>query len=396
MAGLVLADYPYDLLEPLRAAAAALPGGAVDLSIGTPCDPPPRLMVEALASSGSERGYPASQGGAAFLDAARAYLGRRFGVALERRQLGACVGSKELVAGLPHWLRLRDPSRDTVLYPAISYPTYEMGAVLAGCRAVPVPAGPDGGLELSAIGAEDAARALCLWVNSPANPTGALSDLAAAASFGRAHDVLVCSDECYAEFTFAGRPRSILEHGSDGVLALHSLSKRSNAAGIRAAFYAGDGELVDYLVTLRKHAGFMVPGPVQAAAAAALADDGHVDVQRARYLARLERLQAALGSAGVPAALPSGGFYLWVAVPGAFSGGAAVGAVGAALPEGADWGFTAWLAERAGAIASPGRFYGDGGRGHVRLAVVRPDEAIELVARRLEELDATDPELRAS
>src|SRR4029079_2215979 len=194
------------------------------------------------------------------------------------------IGSKEFVGTLPQWLHLRSPERDTVLYPTASYPTYEMGAILASCRPVAVPMTASGGVDLSVIDPADAARALCLWVNSPSNPTGALDDLGAAAEWGRANGVPVFSDECYVEYTWDGPGRSILEHGLDGVVAVHSLSKRSNLAGGRIGFYAGDPELVHFLSEVRKHAGFMVPGPIQAAAVAALGDDEHVEVQRARYL----------------------------------------------------------------------------------------------------------------
>ena len=202
-----------------------------------------------------------------------------------------------------------------MLYPAISYPSYAMGAELAGCRAVPVPVTADGRSDLAAIDPADAERALCLWVNSPANPTGHLDDLGAAAEWGRAHGVPVLSDECYVEFTWDGPGRTILEHGLDGVLAVHSLSKRSNLAGVRAGFYAGDPDLVHYLSELRKHAGFMVPGPVQAAAVAAWADEAHVDEQRAVYLRRLERFAEILAGIGVDAPMPGGGFYLWAPAP---------------------------------------------------------------------------------
>ncbi|HLI15065.1 MAG TPA: aminotransferase class I/II-fold pyridoxal phosphate-dependent enzyme [Acidimicrobiales bacterium] len=364
--------YPFDRLAPLAALAQALPGGLVDLSVGTPCDPPPAAVVDALADPVSARGYPAGVGSPRVLDAARGWLERRFGVSLERGQLAACVGTKELVAGVPHWLRLRAPERDTVLYPAVSYPTYAMGAELARCRAVPVPAREDGTMDLDSIAARDAERALCLWLNSPSNPTGALDDLAAAASWGRARGVPVLSDECYAEFTWDGPPRTILATGLEGVLAIHSISKRSNAAGLRFGFYAGDPDLVGFLSELRRHAGFMVPGPVQAAAAVALDDDAHVELQRERYRRRLERVVAILAALGVPARLPAGGFYLWVAAPEAAGGS-----------EDPAWSFARRLAERAGALVSPGEFYGRSAARYVRLAVVQPDERIELVARRL-------------
>ncbi|MDQ4088998.1 MAG: aminotransferase class I/II-fold pyridoxal phosphate-dependent enzyme, partial [Actinomycetota bacterium] len=278
--GFVPPPYPYDRLNEAKAAASAFDGGIVDLSIGTPFDPPPAEALAALSTSGAERGYPASIGSKRLREAAVGWMGRRFGVEVPVDGVAACVGTKELVANVVGWLRLRTPDRDTVLYPSIAYPTYEMGATLAGCRAVPVD-------DLALLPDAEAGRALCLWVNSPANPTGALADLGAAATWGRAHGVPVLSDECYAEFTWDGLPHTILEHGLDGVLAVHSLSKRSNLAGLRVGFYAGDGDLVHYLSEVRKHAGFMVPGPVQAAAAVALDDDAHVDEQRERYLERL-------------------------------------------------------------------------------------------------------------
>ena len=366
MAGFVPPPYPYERLDPLRAVAAALDGGAVDLSIGTPFDAPPAAVVEALARSGAERGYPPSVGTPAFRAAAAAWMARRLAVHIDPSAIAACIGSKELVAGVPQWLRLRTPERDTVLYPAISYPTYEMGATLAGCRAVPVAVDEAWRLDLGSIDEADAARALCLWVNTPGNPAGGLDDLADVAAWGRAHAVPIFSDECYVEFTWDGPPRTVLEHGTDGVVAVHSLSKRSNLAGARVGFYAGDGDLVHYLAEVRKHAGFMVPGPVQVAAIAAWADDGPVDEQRARYRERLDLLAAVLGEEGLDVSQPGGAFYLWVPAP-----------------DGDAWALTELLARRAGAIVSPGEFYGPDGSGHVRLAVVQPTERIRLVADRL-------------
>ncbi len=362
--------YPYDRLAELKARAEALPGGVVDCSVGTPCDAPPAAVVRALAVSGTERGYPASAGGPALRRAAADWLRRRFEVAIDPSLVAACVGTKELVASTPQYLRLREPSRDTVLYPAISYPTYAMGAALAGCRAVAVPpARPDGsGLDLGAVSPAEAGRALLLWVNSPANPTGGLTDLAVAAEWGRRREVPVFSDECYSEFTWDGPPRSVLQSGTEGVVAAHSLSKRSNLAGVRAGFFAGDPELVGYLRSVRQHAGLMVPGPVQAASAVALADDEHVAAQRERYLERLRFLAGALTAAGCPVDLPAGGFYLWVPVPARWADG---------------WALAADLAEAGGLLVSPGDLYGEAGRGHVRVAVVQPMERLALVAERL-------------
>ena len=365
MTGFVPPPYPYDRLDRLAAIAAGHDGGVVDLSIGTPCDPPADAVIRALAESGSERGYPPSIGSTPLREAARRWIERRFAVDVPAEQIGACVGTKEFVASTPLYLRLRDPRRDTVLYPAVAYPTYEMGAVFAGCRAVPVPADAGGGLDLSAISADDAARAVMLWVNSPSNPTGSLTDLAAAAAWGRAYGVPVFSDECYVEFTWQGPPTTILTGGLDGVVAVHSLSKRSNRAGVRVGFYAGDGELVHYLQECRKHAGLMIPGPAQAAGVVALDDDHHVAVQRERYERRLAELAAVLSAwSGLRIEHPAGGFYLWFdAVDG--------------------WAFAERLATEGGALVSPGDFYGAGGVQNVRVAVVQPDDKIDRIGRRL-------------
>jgi aspartate/methionine/tyrosine aminotransferase len=305
-------------------------------------------------------------GSVAYREAAVGWLARRVGVTVDPTELAACVGTKEFVAGAPHWLRLRRPDRDVVLYPAVSYPSYAMGALLTGACPVAVPVDDHFRIDVDAISEADAARALCLWVNSPGNPAGGLDDLGVAAAWGRAHDVPVLSDECYLEYTWADRPHTILEHGTGGVLAVHSLSKRSNLAGARAGFYAGDAELVHYLSEVRKHAGFMVPGPVQAAAVAAWNDDAHVDEQRTRYRDRLARCRTILEQFGIDAPMPGGGFYLWAPAPG-----------------GDAWGLARRLAEEAGTLVSPGEFYGPAGADHVRLAMVQPDERLDLVAERV-------------
>ena len=339
----------------------------VDLSVGTPCDAPPPAVVAALGSSGTERGYPTSLGSPALREAAADWLARRLDVKVSpEAEIAACVGTKEFVATLPQWLRLRAPDRDTVLYPAVSYPTYAMGAELAGCRAVPVPCNGQWRLDLGTVAETDRQRALCLWINTPGNPAGGLDDLRAAAAWGRRHGVPVFSDECYVEFTWSGPGQTILSAGTDGLIAVHSLSKRSNLAGLRVGFYAGDAPLVHYLSEVRKHVGLMVPGPVQAAAAVALADDAHVDQQRARYRERLELMVDVLGRLGLEASLPGGSFYLWVAAPG-----------------GDAWALTERLACDGGILVTPGDTFGPAGAGHVRIAMVQPLGRIELAARRL-------------
>jgi succinyldiaminopimelate transaminase len=378
--GFVVPDYPYDRLDGAREAAARLPGGLVDLSIGTPTDPPPLAVVEALAravagpdDAGAVRGYPPSIGTIELREAIQQWLKNTVQADVPLDAIAACVGTKEFVAGVPAWCRLRNPERDTVLYPAVAYPTYAMGAVLAGLRAVPVPVDDAWRLDLTAVSAEDAGRALLLWVNTPGNPAGGLDDLAAAARWGLERGILVFSDECYIDYTWDGPPRTVLGQGDgpdglDGILAVHSLSKRSNMAGMRIGWYSGDRELVAYLREVRKHAGFMVPGPVQQAAAAALGDVRHVELQRQRYWERLVRVQQILAAIGVTCDLPGGGFYLWVPAPG-----------------GDGWGWTHWLAEQAGVLVSPGSFYGESERatGFVRVAMVAPMERLNLVASRL-------------
>jgi len=369
MTGFEPPTYPYERLNVARAKAAALPGGIVDLSIGTPTDPPPAAALDALASAaqaGGVRGYPLSVGSSEFRQAAATWMAGHLGVDVGAGAVAACVGTKEFVGTLPQWLKLRNPSLDTVLYPAVSYPTYEMGAILAGCRAVAVPMDADLRMRLDAVDDDDAERALALWVNSPGNPAGQLDDLAAAAAWGRERGVTVFSDECYIEYTWEGPRRTILSSGPAGVVAVHSLSKRSNLAGLRVGWYAGDEELVRYLSEVRKHVGLIVPGAVQLAAAAALCDQAHVEAQRERYWERLVRMQRILAEIGVDAPLPGGGFYLWAPVPG-----------------GDAWGFADRMAAEGGALVSPGDIYGAAGAGYVRIAMVQPMDRLELVASRL-------------
>ena len=366
MSGFVPPPYPYDRLNDLREIARQRFGAVLDCSIGTPMDAAPSAVVEAMTSSNAERGYPPSVGTPAYRSAAAGWLQRAVGVTVDPgTEIAACIGTKEFVVSTPHYLRLRDPSRDTVLYPAVSYPSYAMGAVLAGCRAVPVPVDDQWRIDLSEVDPADVERALCLWVNTPGNPAGGLDDLSAAASWGRTNDVLVISDECYLEFTWDGPPRTILADGVDGVLSVHSLSKRSNLAGIRAGFYAGDPALVNYLSEVRKHAGCMVPGPVQNAAVVAWSDQTHVIAQRDLYRHRLELAQKIVGALGISADLPKGSFYLWVKAPDADA-----------------WGLAHTLAERCGVIVSPGEFYGPESTGFVRIAVVQPTAALELALSR--------------
>jgi len=374
--GFVPPPYPHDRLREARAVADAVPGGIVDCSVGTPVDPMPDVARRALGdAAAAATGYPATIGVPAYREAAAGWIGRRFGVAVSSDAVVACIGTKELVASLPRMLALREPERDTVLYPAIAYPTYEMGARLAGLRSVPVPLDASWHLDLSRISEADAARALVLWVNEPGNPTGASGDadhFRAVVDWARECGAVVASDECYAEFTYdesgaPAAPATVLTAGHDRVLAVHSLSKRSNMAGLRAGFLAGDAALVSYLGEVRKHAGLMTPAPVQAAATAALGDDAHVDVQRARYARRRRQAKEALQAWGL---VHDGGpstFYLWLrATDGGEDG----------------WSITRRLAEQ-GLLVAPGDLYGSDGSAHVRLALTQTDDRLALAFERL-------------
>jgi succinyldiaminopimelate transaminase len=374
--GFVPPPYPYGRLDDLRRLAAEAPGGIVDLSVGAPCDPVPPAVAAALADAAPRwAGYPSAVGLPPLREAAADWMERRFGVSLDPNQVVACTGTKELVASLPQVLSLRDPSRDTVLYPAVSYPTYEMGAILAGLRAVPVPLTEDWHLDLDAVSEDDAARTLLLWVNEPGNPTGSAASaaqLSATVDWARRRGIIVASDECYVEFTYNafGRPTAgatALSAGADGVLVLHSLSKRSNMAGYRCGFMAGDADLVAYVGQVRTHAGCMVPGPVQAAAAVAWADDDHVELQQLIYGERRALARSRLRSAGLKDAGGPASFYLW-----------------ARSAEGTEdgWAIAARLAA-TGTLVAPGDLYGPPGAPYLRIALVHPLERLQLAFDRV-------------
>lgn len=357
--------YPQDRLDDLRTTAAQVDGGAIDASIGSPIDPMPAVVIQALAqATPGATGYPRSVGSPEYRQAASTWLAHRLGVDVGPDDIAACVGMKELVVSLPRILSLRDPSRDTVLYPAVSYPSYAMGAELAGLRAVSVPLDDDWLPRLDAVADADAERALVLWLNQPGNPTGShasAGQLTTWATWARERGIIVASDECYVEFD--PEPSTVLRGGSQGVLALHSLSKRSNMAGLRAGFVAGDPELVRYLGEVRKHAGLMVPSPVQAAAVAALGDDDHVVVQRERYDRRRAALLPAFEAIGLRHAGGPSTFYLWLA--------AADGADG--------WEIAKRLVEY-GLVCAPGDLYGPDGAPYARVSLTIPDDAVDRLA----------------
>jgi succinyldiaminopimelate transaminase len=368
--GFVPPPYPHDRLDALRRLADAVPGGLVDCSVGNPVDPIPEVALRALADAAPRAtGYPAAIGSVELRAAASAWLARRLAVDVPADAIVACIGTKELVASLPRLLSLRDPSRDTVLYPAVSYPTYAMGAQLAGLRAVPVPVDDEWCLDLGRVASSDSERALMLWTNDPSNPTAAIAGpgrTRAAVEWARERGIVLAADECYVEFS-VGPPSTALAAGSSGILAVHSLSKRSNMAGFRLGFVAGDPQLIHYIGETRRHAGLMVPAPLQAAGAAALADDAHVDAQRAIYTDRRALVVDGLGRHGL---VHDGGpvpFYLWLRSETGHDDG---------------WEIAARLAE-AGTLVAPGNLYGPAGADHVRLALTQPTARLELAVERL-------------
>ncbi|MGN6723384.1 MAG: succinyldiaminopimelate transaminase [Marmoricola sp.] len=356
-----LPDFPWDKLTDYAATARSHPDGIVDLSVGTPVDPTPAVAQQALRDAADSPGYPLTIGLAETRQACIDWLQRRFGVTgLGLDAVLPVIGSKELIGSLPSHLGL-GPG-DLVVYPELAYPTYEVGAALAGADVMATDS-------LLALGPRTPASG---WVNSPSNPTGRVlpaEHLRKMVDWCRERGVLLISDECYLECVWEGEVVSVLDPavngGSlEGILAVHSLSKRSNLAGYRCAFVAGDPAVVGELLAVRKNLGLQMPGPQQRAMIAALNDDAHVDVQHARYAARRAALKAALESAGFTVDHSEASLYLWT------TRGESC------------WDTGAWFAER-GILVAPGDFYGVAGSQHVRVAFTATDERVEAAVRRL-------------
>ncbi|MER5471681.1 bifunctional succinyldiaminopimelate transaminase/glutamate-prephenate aminotransferase [Streptomyces sp. NPDC002935] len=353
--------FPWDKLEPYKATAAAHPGGIVDLSVGTPVDPVPELIQKALVAAADSPGYPTVWGTPELRDALTGWVERRLGARdVTHRHVLPIVGSKELVAWLPTQLGL-GPG-DKVAYPRLAYPTYEVGARLARADHVAY----DDPTELDPTGLK------LLWLNSPSNPTGRVlsaAELTRIVAWAREHGILVFSDECYIELGWEADPVSVLHPdvcgGSyEGIVSVHSLSKRSNLAGYRAAFLAGDPAVLGELLAIRKHGGMMTSAPTQAAVVAALADDTHVREQRDRYAARRTALRAALLGHGFRIEHSEASLYLW------------------ATRDESCWSTVAHLAE-LGILVAPGDFYGEAGEKFVRVALTASDERVAAAVERL-------------
>ncbi|MFJ3956315.1 succinyldiaminopimelate transaminase [Arthrobacter sp. NPDC090010] len=370
--GLSLPEYPWESLAPYRARAAQHPDAVVDLSIGTPVDPTPSFIQEGLAAAADAHGYPTVHGTAALREAVVDWFARRRNVpGLNPDAVLPTVGSKEMVAWLPFFLGLKPG--DVVVRPSVAYPTYDIGAQLVGATAVAVD-------DLDELDAATRARVRLVWLNSPGNPTGEVrsaESLKKIVDQARAQGAVVASDECYAELGWDSwdvqrggeAVPSVLDprvSGGDvsGLLAVYSLSKQSNLAGYRASFAAGDPVLIASQVNSRKHAGMIVPAPIQAALRLALGEDEHVQAQKDLYRGRRERLLPALRSFGLEIRHSEAGLYLWSTA-------------------GEDtWETVGRLAER-GIVCGPGVFYGEKGNGFVRIALTASDERIDAAVSRL-------------
>jgi len=353
--------FPWDTLVDVTALARSHSDGIVDLSVGTPVDPVAPLIREALAAASGAPGYPTTAGTPALRASAAAALQRRYGITgLADEAVLPVIGTKELIAWLPTLLGLGPD--DLIAVPELAYPTYEVGAQLAGAQVVRADS-------LTQLGPQSPAL---VYLNSPSNPTGkvlGVEHLRKVVGWGRERGALIASDECYLGLGWDAKPVSVLhpsvcDGDHTGLLAVHSLSKTSSLAGYRAGFVAGDPAVVAELLAVRKHAGMMVPTPVQAAMVAALDDDAHEREQRDRYARRRAALLPALQSAGLTVDDSEAGLYIW-----ATRGEPCRDTV-------------AWLAQR-GILVAPGEFYGPRGSQYVRVALTATDERIDAAVARL-------------
>ena len=326
-----LPDFPWDQLTSYAAIARSHHDGIIDLSIGTPVDPTPQIVKAALSAAANSPGYPLTVGVPETRQAVVDWLGRRFGVTgLGLDGVLPVIGSKELISSLA--LHLGVGMGDLVVFPELAYPTYDVGAALVGARTLAADS-------LTAIGPE---VPRLLWLNSPTNPTGRVlpvEHLRKVVEWCRERGTLLVSDECYLECAWDVEPVSVLHpdvcgDSHEGILTVHSLSKRSNLAGYRCAFVAGDPAVVGELLTVRKNLGLMMPTPQQVAMAAALNDDEHVAAQHATYAARRTQLRSAFEGASFRIDHSEASLYLW-----------------ATRCEDA-WETVAWLAER-GILVAP-------------------------------------------
>ncbi len=346
------------MLAPLADSARSHPEGGIDLSVGTPVDSTPELVQRALREASNAPGYPTAAGREETRAACSRWLARSTGATVSTSAIVPAIGSKEVVAGLPRLLGLSAGSR--IVIPTVAYPTYAVGGVLAGAEVI------------ASDEPESVDDVDLVWLNSPGNPTGAVMSgerLAQIVAWARETGTVVASDECYIELGWDAEPISLLHpsvagDSHDGLLVLHSLSKRSNFAGYRFGFLAGDPALMSEILLVRKHSGMMVPTPIQAAAVAALDDEAHAAEQKERYRRRRGVLAAAVTAAGFRIDHSEAGLYLWIS------------------RDEPCWDTVRWFADR-GVIVTPGDFYGPQGDRHVRMALTATDDDIDRVPARL-------------
>ncbi len=360
-----LPEYPWEGLKPFAAKAAEYRDGLVDLSVGSPVDPTPKIIQDALNANSNAPGYPRTGGTPELKQAVVDWYARRHGVTgLSPEQVMPTIGSKELISWLPILLGI-GPG-DVVVQPKVAYTAYVVGAALAGAEI---------------LNEDDPAKwpanTKLIWINSPGNPDGRVleaAEMKAAVDRARELGALLASDECYLEFGWDEWEQkhiptvldpAICGGSYEGVLAVYSLSKQSNLAGYRAAFAVGEESLIKALVNLRMHSGLNTPQPVQRAMTVALGDDAHVTAEKAIYRARREVLLPAIKEYGFEVQDSKGGLYIW-----------------ATLGEDC-WKTVDRLAE-LGILVAPGSFYEESGSKFVRFALTATDERIAEGARRLE------------
>ncbi|QPK79918.1 succinyldiaminopimelate transaminase [Corynebacterium lizhenjunii] len=354
----LLPDFPWDSLAEAKRTAQAHPDGIVDLSVGNPVDPVAPGVQLALTQYADKPGYPATTGTPELQQAMRDNLARRTGVDSSIGVLPV-MGLKEAIAWLPTLLGMRG---ETIVIPSVAYPTYEVAALMAGATLV------------RADDPRDFGSAAMVFINSPSNPTGevlSVERLRAVVAWARENGAIIASDECYLDLAWddSKRPVSILDPrvtdgDNTGLIAMHSLSKSHNLASYRAAFFGGDPQLIAELLELRKHAGLIVPGPIQAAMVQALGDADSEALQVRRYAQRRAKLVRALTDAGFRIEHSEASMYLWVT-------------------RGEDCRDTVdWLAQR-GILVAPGDFYGPAGQKFVRVGLNGTDERIDAAVSRL-------------
>ena len=354
-----LRTYPAIAVDEAKARLQKAGRTVYDFGKGDPAEPPPEFVREALVSGVDERlPYPRVMGSDAVRESIAAYMQRRFGVLLDpATQIVPTSGSKEAVFHLPLLVIDRNAPDRGVVFPDPGYPAYQRGALFAGGEAIALRLEGDHILRPERIDPEIIARTRMIWLNTPHNPSGAvttLEDLQRAADFCRSHDILLVSDETYADVYHADPPHSLLECGTTGVLALHSLSKRSGMTGYRSGFVAGDADVMARFRTLRTNPGIVPSDFVNAAATAAWADDDHTENRRAIFRAKKALFLAMFDALNMRVIGREASLYLWVAVPG-----------------GDDEAYAKRLLD-IGIVVSPGRIFGveGAGVGYIRLAMV--------------------------